>query len=69
MSGGREPRHIDPDLGDDGGRGDRTDAGDFIEMGRRLGERDQLRLDLGINSAMSASSASIRDNMRESKNR
>ena len=50
MPRGREPRHVDPDLGDDGGRGDRTDAGDLIQPGRRLGERGQLHVDLGIDS-------------------
>ena len=50
VPGGREPRHIDPDLGDDDGRGDRADAGDLIEMRRGLGERGQLCLDLGVDS-------------------
>lgn len=48
MPGGGKPRHVDADLGDDGGRGDRADTGDLIEMGRRVGERGQLRLDLGV---------------------
>ena len=45
---GRESRHVHPDLGDDDGGGDRPDAGDFIQAGRRHGERGQVGLDLGV---------------------
>jgi hypothetical protein len=65
-SGWREPRHIDADLGDDGGCGDRIDAGNLIEMDRHLGERGQLRFDLGVDRGDPGSSASIRDTMRDS---
>ncbi len=43
---GGEPRHIQPDLRDDGGGRNRSDAGYLIESGRRFGERGQMRLDL-----------------------
>ena len=36
VPGGGEPGHVDPDLGDDHGGGDRPDAGDLIEARRRL---------------------------------
>ena len=48
MPGGGEPGHVDPDLGDDRRGGDRPDAGDVIEAGRRCRERGQIRLDLGV---------------------
>ena len=69
MPGGREPRHIDTDLTDDGGGGDRTDARDLIQASRRLGERGQLRLDLGVDRGDVGMQSSIRDNIRDGENR
>jgi hypothetical protein len=41
VRGGGEPGHVDPDLGQDDRGGDRTDARDVIEAGRRRRERGQ----------------------------
>ena len=45
MGRGREPGHVDPDLGDDHPGGDRPDAGDLIQPGGRLSERGDQVLD------------------------
>jgi hypothetical protein len=45
---GREPGHVDTDLGDDDRGRDRSDTGDLIKPRDRRGERDQVRLDLSI---------------------
>ena len=48
MPGGREPGHVDPDLGEDDRGGDGADAGNLIQACRRCRERGQLRLDLFV---------------------
>ena len=46
MPGGREPSHVDPDLGDDHVSGGDTDAGDGIQPVDRVSERGDLLFDL-----------------------
>jgi hypothetical protein len=69
MPGGGKPGHIDPDLSDDRSRGDRADTGDLIEMAAASANGASCVSIWTSTAAMSLSSASIRDNIRESKNR
>ncbi len=45
MPCGREPAHVQPDLGDDDLRCGDTDPGDLIQPGHRVSERGDLNLD------------------------
>src|ERR687888_47285 len=46
--GGGEAGHVQADLGDEDRGGGRSDPGDLIEAGHRVGERGQVGLDLGF---------------------
>ena len=48
MVRGREPGHVQADLGDDDLRRGDPDAGDLIQSGHRLGERGDLLIDPGL---------------------
>jgi hypothetical protein len=48
VSGGREPGHVHPDLGDHHVRSGPSDPGDLIETPDRPGERGDQLLDLGF---------------------
>ena len=63
MRRGGEAAHVQADLGDDDLGGDPADAGDLIQPLGRSGERGDLRLDLGLQGAMSALAWSMRPSM------
>lgn len=61
VSGGREPRHIDPDLADDGGCGDRTDAGRSLRLPANESNANELVILMSFASLMNGTSRSGRD--------